>query len=338
MPRWPLLLVLSGLAQPCLAQAPALQPATHNVSIVNASPFTIFTLHVWPAGRNDRGADRLGSSVLAGTRGWPLTLPAADGCNWQVVANYADIDGSRRDGPVVTLDACTTPELRLAPAPGLVRGGGTGFVVSQAGHVVTNAHVVNGCGGVGLRQAGAEMRLAVVEQNERADLALLRAPDRRPIRIGPPLPLRSRGKAPRLAEPLVALGYREFTYFGSQMLALSGRVVARRGQDTRALGLMDRSDPTTFVHDARTWGGNSGGPLLDYTGAVMGVHVARTAHPGTKDEPVVPLAIGIRIEAVYDLLARHGVTPLPEPPRRAEPELLAEEAEPSVLRLLCFSG
>jgi serine protease Do len=260
-----------------------------------------------------------------------MDLPVAPGCRWQVLGAYRDVDGTIRNGRVTEVDICTTPESRMPAASGLVRGGGSGFVVSAAGHVVTNRHVVAGCSGVGLRRGGRETRLRVLGTGEGVDLALLQAPGP----IGPPLPLRSRGKAPRLAEPLVVLGYRELFAFGGQILALTGRVVAREGQDSS--GLLDRTDRTTFLHDARTWGGNSGGPLLDHAGSVMGVHVARTAHQGSKDEVVVPLAVGIRIEAVYDLLARHDVTPLPEPPRRAEPELLAEEAEPSVLRLLCFS-
>jgi S1-C subfamily serine protease len=331
------------LALPAAAQAPQPAPTppvarpapanTRTFTVLNASTFTVNNLYVWPAGQTARGDDRLGTSVLAAQRGFPMDLPIAPGCRWQVQGTYRDSDGSVRNGRVVEVDICTTPEYRLPVVSGLVRGGGTGFVVSAAGHVVTNEHVVRGCGGVGLRRGGRETRLRLIGTGQGADLALLQAP----APIGPPLPLRARGKAPRLAEPLVVLGYRELFTFGGQMLALTGRVVAREGQDNRAMGLLDRTDRTTFLHDARTWGGNSGGPLLDYAGAVMGVHVARTSHDASKDEPVVPLAIGIRIEAVHDLLARHDVTPLPEPPRRAEPDLLAEEAEPSVLRLLCFS-
>jgi S1-C subfamily serine protease len=325
----------SNLPRPVAAPVATPPPAdTRPFSVVNDSPFTLRTLHVWPSGLTARGVDRLGNEMLGGGRGWPMHLPLAAGCRWMVVATYTDGDGPPREGRVTEVDVCTTPELRLPPAAGLVRGGGTGFVVSAAGHIVTNEHVVRGCGSMGLRRDGRETRLRVIGTATGADLALLQAP----APIGQPLPLRSRGKAPRLAEPLVVLGYRELFLLGGQMLALTGRVVAREGQDIAAAGRLDRTDRATFLHDARTWGGNSGGPILDYAGAVMGVHTARTSHGGNKDEPVVPLAIGIRIDAVYELLARHDVRPLPEPPRRAEPDLLAEEAEPSVLRLLCFSG
>ena len=96
------------------------------------------------------------------------------------------------------------------------------------------------------------------------------------------------------------------------------------------------TDPDRFLHDARTWGGSSGGPLPDSLGAVMGVHLARTAHPQEEDNRVVPRAAGIRIERADSPLPRHGVRPARAEPRRVDDEALAIEATETVPRLLCL--
>ncbi len=103
------------------------------------------------------------------------------------------------------------------------------------------------------------------------------------------------------------------------------------------MGGLSGTDPHRVLHDARTWAGNSGGPLLDASGPAIGVPAARTAHPEDKDNPAVPLAVGIRIERVYSPLTRHGVRPVRAEPRRADSAVLAANATESVLRLLCFS-
>ncbi len=290
-----LLLALAVLAAATpMAAAQTSAPAgtdTISLRVRNASAFLALSLHVWPVGDNARGDDRLGREVLPAGSTWTLELPRARGCRWRIVGVYHDSD-RLRDGPVVDSDICSQSDVAIAAPRGMVRGGGTGWVVSEANHVVTNHHVVNGCGGIGLRQGNDEVRLEIVVTDERDDLALLRSPRR----FGPPLRLRQGGQAPRLAEPVMALGYRELFNLGGQLLALTGRVVAAEGQPAQPGVLGPLTDPNRFLHDARTWGGNSGGPLLDASGAVLGIHVARTAHPVDKDKPIVPLAVAIRIE------------------------------------------
>jgi len=324
-------ILLCGLAGPAWAQPrPGTEKDTIELSALNGSAFVAMSLFVWPVGTDAPGPDRLGRDTLPAGRGWPLVLPRSAGCRWRVVGTFGDA-GQVRPGPVVEVDACAERQVTFRAPGGIVRSGGTGWVVSAAGHVITNHHVVQGCGGIGLRQGDSEVRLEIISTDEQDDLALLRSP--RPF--GPPLPLREANRAPRLAEPVMALGYRELFDFGGQLLALTGRVVAREGQGRR--GLVNATNPNRFLHDSRTWGGNSGGPLLDASGAVLGVHVARTMHPEDKDNPVVPLAVGIRIERVYSLLSRHGVSPVRAEPRRAEYDIIAADAADSVLRLLCFS-
>ena len=53
-------------------------------------------------------------------------------------------------------------------------GTGTGFIINTQGHVVTNSHVVNGCGKINTVQNGARVSTTVVTDDPRNDLALLK--------------------------------------------------------------------------------------------------------------------------------------------------------------------
>jgi serine protease Do len=61
-------------------------------------------------------------------------------------------------------------------APGPMQGQGSGFIISQDGYVLTNAHVVAGGGEVTVRLADAkrEFKAKVVGADERTDIALLK--------------------------------------------------------------------------------------------------------------------------------------------------------------------
>jgi S1-C subfamily serine protease len=138
-------------------------------------------------------------------------------------------------------------------------GSGTGFYVTTTGHLVTNAHVVEGCRQVTL---ASDVLLTIVDVDDTSDLALLRS-DAAASSI--PLALRQ-GRGVRLAENVVVAGYPLAGLLSSGLNVTTGTVsaLAGLGDDRRQIQITAPVQP-----------GNSGGPLLDQSGNVVGVVVSK---------------------------------------------------------------
>jgi S1-C subfamily serine protease len=139
---------------------------------------------------------------------------------------------------------------------------GTGFVVSTNGHLVTNAHVVQGCVGdiLGNPTGEAPAKLRLVSSDETNDLALLQATGTfKDI-------AKIRDKAIQSGDSVVAIGYPFHGLLTSDFTVTTGIVSSLSGilNDTRFLQISAAIQP-----------GNSGGPLLASSGDVVGVVAAK---------------------------------------------------------------
>jgi S1-C subfamily serine protease len=137
---------------------------------------------------------------------------------------------------------------------------GTGFFVTDHGHVVTAAHVVDGCIRIAIRYDGATSRAARLDQLEKTDDVALLDTDVTPVRVAKWRP------AVRLGEDVVVYG---FPWSG--VLATDGNVTT--GIITALAGLRD--DIRFLQFSAPVQRGNSGGPVLDRFGNVVGIVVAK---------------------------------------------------------------
>ncbi len=134
---------------------------------------------------------------------------------------------------------------------------GTGWYVAPGGYMVTNAHVVDGCKMVTLK-SGAQLEVLDVQVEE--DLALLKG-----TASVTHLALRD-GRAARLAEDVLIAGYPLGGILSSGINVTVGTVSA-------LLGMGD--DDRRFQFTAPVQPGNSGGPVLDTSGNVIGVVVSK---------------------------------------------------------------
>ena len=139
---------------------------------------------------------------------------------------------------------------------------GTGIVVSPQGHILTNAHVVKGCQTATVRLAGTASNAAsIVARSEADDLALLLAsPTTQKVasfRISPPV---------RAGEAVVVYGLPLSGLLTSTGNATTGNVSALAGL---------RNNSAHLQTSAPVQPGNSGGPLLDNKGNVIGVVVSK---------------------------------------------------------------
>ena len=135
---------------------------------------------------------------------------------------------------------------------------GTGFFVSKQGHILTNDHVVEGC--KELKTTGGKT-LIVVDRRPSADLALLQA-EFMPSKIAT---FRS-GTPPKLGDAVFTFG---FPLPG--ILSSEGNVSA--GMISAVTGI--KNDVSMLQISAPLQPGNSGGPLMDSSGNVIGVIVAK---------------------------------------------------------------
>jgi serine protease Do len=145
-----------------------------------------------------------------------------------------------------------------------LRALGSGFVIHPSGYVVTNAHVVERSSSVQVRLAsGRRFAGTVIGRDRRVDLALLK------VDAAEALPVLSLGDSERLAvgELVLALGHP----FGLDHTVSLG-IVSRKGAPLQAA-----APGFDFIQtDAAVNPGNSGGPLVDMSGRVVGVNFMAT--------------------------------------------------------------
>ena len=146
--------------------------------------------------------------------------------------------------------------------PNQQRGQGSGFVYDEQGHVITNQHVVAGADSVSVRFAnGATYRATVVGSDASTDLAVLDVDA--PESLLQPLALGDSGEL-EVGDGVVAIG----SPFGLEGTVTSGIVSALDREMTAPNDfVIDGSIQT----DAAVNRGNSGGPLLNMSGEVVGV-------------------------------------------------------------------
>ncbi|MEV8091823.1 trypsin-like peptidase domain-containing protein [Streptomyces nigra] len=176
---------------------------------------------------------------------------------------------------------------------GSEQGTGTGFVLDERGHILTNNHVVEPAGEDGeisvTFHSGDTAEATVVGRDSGYDLAVVKVKGVGGLR---PLPL-GNSENVQVGDPVVAIG----APFDLEGTVTSGIISAKQRPITAGGESGDGSDVSyvdALQTDAPINPGNSGGPLLDGAGRVVGINSAiRSAGSGAEPDGGQAGSIGL---------------------------------------------
>ena len=165
-----------------------------------------------------------------------------------------------------------------APSPS-ARGLGSGFVIDKAGHILTSNHVISGARGVRVSFSGNnQLEATVVGKDPSTDVAVLQITAH--SRSLSPLPLGDSDQV-QVGDPVVAIG-------NSTTLSRTASVGI---VSSLQHGVDELSGGTAYAHtiqtDATINHGNSGGPLINTRGQVIGIS-AQLTPPRPQPPPQPP--------------------------------------------------
>ena len=143
--------------------------------------------------------------------------------------------------------------------------GGTGFIVSESGEVVTNYHVVENADRVEVRLNKERFTAKVIGKDPATDLALLKIDAKHSL---PKLPLGDSDRL-RVGEWVMAVG--DPLNFDKTVTV---GVVSAKDRSGLTADLSTRSFESFIQTDAAINFGNSGGPLINVNGEVVGINTA----------------------------------------------------------------
>ncbi|MDB5490968.1 MAG: trypsin-like peptidase protein [Micavibrio sp.] len=145
-------------------------------------------------------------------------------------------------------------------------GHGSGFFISEQGHILTNAHVVGNADLVRVVTAGRQYKLiaGVIRKDKERDVALLRIEE-----------------MPEDFKPVVLPIRADIPRIGEEVYAIGSPLSEEDLQDTVTKGIVsawrpsDRITRQSYIQaDVTVQPGNSGGPFLDGHGNILGLTVA----------------------------------------------------------------
>lgn len=233
-------------------------------------------------------------------------MPALDGIPPElpgVVENpIPDIFEVSAPGVVSVLNYVSFPGMHGSELA--VYGSGTGFFVSTTGYILTNAHVVDGAAKITVKLDGEddEIDAKLIGADTETDIAVL--------------------KIERENTHALPLGDSDEVRVGEYVLAIGNPINAEKFANTLTFGIIsaksrevtiDSYTNTYLQTDAAINVGNSGGPLLNIRGEVIGMNSAKTVYAGydaygnAMSAESIGFALPINeVVSVMELLVRDG--------------------------------
>ncbi len=174
---------------------------------------------------------------------------------------------------------------------------GTGFVISEDGYIVTNHHVIDGAVAVYVNLSnGKQYKCEVKGSDATNDIAVLKADvtGLKPVTIG------SSSEA-KVGEPVVAIG----NALGELSFSLTGGYISGTNREITTEGTVINMMQTDLAINS----GNSGGPLFNARGEVIGITTAKYSGTSSSGASIEGIGFAIPIDDVIGMiedLKEHG--------------------------------
>lgn len=195
------------------------------------------------------------------------------------------------------------------------KSSGTGFFVSNAGHILTNHHVVDGCRQIKIPKFGSARRVNV---DDVADLAIVQLAENR----GAKSAIFRNETVPQLGESVVTAG---FPLAGVDINITTGIVSALAGPD--------KARDKEIQISAPIQPGSSGGPVLDVSGNVIGVVVAGIDHIKVEN-----VGFAIKAKIAREFLAANGIAAsVPDNRAKLDVAEIASRAKSFTVPIECWN-
>ena len=220
----------------------------------------------------------------------------------------------RASGSVVQIAAFTGVD----DAATFVSKIGSGFVWDAAGNIVTNEHVVRGASMIVVWLAsGQRAEAEVVGAAPNHDLAVIRLKEARVL--PPPIPI-GNSKDLKVGQFAYAIG----SPFGLDQSLTTGVISALK----RQLPMDDGGEITQVIQtDAAIYPGNSGGPLLDSAGRLIGVNTISYALTGSHAALGFAIPVELAQRIVPELIS-HGTVDRNGSRMRVDVEIVDVDRKP----------
>jgi len=226
---------------------------------------------------------------------------------------------------LVALGGCgprTKPLLSATNAADLSVKTGSGFYINGQGNLITNHHVIHGCRKIVVLTRGERLPATLIAYDREDDLAVLRT-DKTPHVYAR---IETRGQS--LGRTVYAAGYPRPSKW--KPITLSSGFISDREPRLIRAGGVDLEGLNEFTTDYPVQHGNSGGPLLNDAGAVVGVVTSRLTMLGN-------IAYSSSVDNLTRLLDRQDLAFEPaDGTQPGAPRDVADSAARFTYPIICF--
>ena len=207
---------------------------------------------------------------------------------------------------------------------------GSGFFITQNGYILTNCHVIDGAKEVVIIRSGTAYMANVVAKNKELDLGLLkinlfpRATNGTYVIKGiPTVPSLEFSDGCKVGQTVYAIGFPKSDILGYEPKVTRGIVNSLTGFEGRK---------SIFQMDAGIDHGNSGGPVVDEYGFVVGVAVASYTRSVSAN-----INYAVNMESVRKFLPKDIKVSAGVPGRRVPPEKMTQRIIDSLVFILIYN-
>ena len=207
----------------------------------------------------------------------------------------------------------------------IIIGSGSGFFISSQGHILSNAHVVGGCKKIKVYENGKEILLNILDTDTKNDVGLVKGKFKNTKYLN----IKSDGA--ELGEDIVAFGYPLVDTLSDSVKLTKGIVSALAGPNNNF---------AMIQIDAALQPGNSGGPVLNMNGLVVGIASSGLSKlKMAKEHKILPENVNFAVAAptIVKFLKANNINLAQGTNKIYKTKELAKIGEPATVQLLCLN-